>query len=78
MKELLNKEDQDLDEKRKNQITRSEVTVHRADKEEPETIENVQLIHEVDGWTLFETVDGENKWRNDDFLAGYDDPEGGA
>jgi hypothetical protein len=79
MEGLLNQQggsEEGLEEKRKKQKTREEVDLILATGIEI-TLENVQVIHAVDGWTLFETVDGEHHWASDGNLAYYRDPEGG-
>ena len=77
MQNFLNNEDQDLEEKRKNQKTRKEVELILSTGDS-KTLENVQMIHAVDGWTLFELVGEEQIWVQDEFLVYYRDPEGGA
>jgi len=77
MQNFLNNEDQDLEEKRKNQKTREEVELILSTGDS-RTLENVQVIHAVDDFTLFELVDGEQIWVQDRYLVYYRDPEGGA
>ena len=68
-----------LEEKRKSQKTRELVEVQTTDNEDPLEVENVQLIHDgVEGWTLFEKVDGTQIRVQDKFLVYYKDPEGAA
>lgn len=80
MKDLINQaggSEQGLEEKRKNQKTREEVEIIMSTGDS-RTLENVQVIHAVDGFTLFELVNGEQIWVQDRYLVYYRDPEGGA
>jgi len=80
MKGLINQEsgsEQGLEEKRKNQKTREEVEIIMSTGDS-RTLENVQVIHAVDDFTLFELVGGEQIWVQDRYLVYYRDPEGGA
>lgn len=80
MKDLINQaggSEQGLEEKRKNQKTREEVEIIMSTGDS-RTLENVQVIHAVDGFTLFELVSGEQIWVQDRYLVYYRDPEGGA
>jgi len=80
MKDLINQaggSEQGLEEKRKNQKTREEVEIIMSTGDS-RTLENVQVIHAVDDFTLFELVDGEQIWVQDRYLVYYRDPEGGA
>lgn len=80
MKDLINQaggSEQGLEEKRKNQKTREEVEIIMSTGDS-RTLENVQVIHAVDGFTLFELVGGEQIWVQDRYLVYYRDPEGGA
>jgi len=80
MKDLLKQQDgasqSALEEKRKNQKVREEVELILSTGDS-RTVENVNVIHEVDGWTLFETVQGEQAWVQDRYLVYYRDPNGG-
>lgn len=77
MKDLL-KDDEaqgDLEEKRENQPTRDRIELHLSTGDIRE-VEDVEVIHAVEGWTLFERENGEQVWAKDDHLCLYKDPEG--